>query len=764
MFSKFSEEAQKILLLARQEMLDLSHPYVGSEHLLLAILSSRHLLLTKKLESYNITYDLFRSELVKVIGIGSVKSKWFLYTPLLRKCLENSIYESKEKGENEVSVERMFFSLLEEGEGIAIRLLLGMNIDINEIYNDFSGEFIIKKGKKDKRLLLYDFGVEFNKQVLVNDIDPVVGRDMEVNRIIEILSRRTKNNPLLIGEAGVGKTALVEELSRRIVEGNVPKSLENKKIISIAVSSLVAGTKYRGEFEERINKIIKEVENDGNIILFIDEIHTMVGAGGAEGAIDASNILKPSLARGKVKIIGATTISEYKEFIEKDKALDRRFQKVNICEPSDDVTKNILMTLKPIYESYHHVTISEEIIDYILELSKKYICNQMNPDKSIDIMDDACARVSINFLSNDFNSVQYKLQNILKNKNKAIVNHDFKNASILRKKQLYLESIINQHDVDGKNDIVPINITKEDINSVVYLKTKIPIYDFNFDNINFIKNLSFELRKRILGQDNIIDSLSKYIQKITFSFTDNKTHSFLLIGSSGTGKTGLVKEFAKYLVGIDNFIRLDMSEYKEEASISKLIGASPGYIGYDDNNSFFEQVRNHPAAVILLDEIEKANPKVLKVFLQILDEGFAHDSKGREINFKNIIIFMTSNLGCNGNNIGFSSKTTINREIKEFFSVEFVNRIDKIFYFNMLEESTIKKIVVNKIKDRINYYSSKGISINYSKKIIDYFVKMSNFREFGARKIEKLVDEYFENFIFDQILQGKQEIFIEEFV
>ena len=765
MFSKFSEDAQKALLLARKEMMDLNHPYVGSEHLLLAILYNKNLLLTKRLNSYNINYDSFRSELVKVVGIGTISTKWFLYTPLLKKVLENAIYDSKERGEREVNIERIFLSLLEEGEGIAIRLLLGMNVDVEKLYVDFSNEFLIKKSKKDKKLMVYDFVVDFNKRVLSNEIDPVVGRDDEVNRIIEILSRRTKNNPLLIGEAGVGKTAIVEELSRRIVEGNVPKSLENKKILSISISSLVAGTKYRGEFEERINKIIKEVESDGNIILFIDEIHTLVGAGGAEGAIDASNILKPSLARGKIKLIGATTINEYKEFIEKDRALDRRFQKVDISEADYDTTKKILMTLRPIYESFHHVILSEDIINYILELSDRYICNQMNPDKSIDIMDEACVRASILSFGWDFNSnLHVQLKKIMKDKNKAVMLQDFETASVLKEKQYELESKINNLDVDKTREVKPMNITKEMINDIIALKTKIPIYELNDNNINFINNLSNHLKHIIVGQDEIIDNLSRYTKKIKLGYTPNKIHSFLFVGSTGVGKTKLVKEYADYLVGKHNFIRIDMSEFKEESSISKLIGASPGYVGYDDNNSFFERVRNHPACVILLDEIEKANPKVLKIFLQILDEGIAHDSKGREINFKNSILFMTSNLGCNKKKMGFNDNGLIDYDIKEFFSIEFVNRIDKIYYFRNLDYKNIKNICMRRLKSIINFYKDKNIKIDYSTEIVDKIINKSNYLDFGARKVNKIMDEYVENIILDNIIDGKNDIYIGELV
>lgn len=421
MFSKFSEEAQKALLLAKDEMVQLKHPYVGSEHLFLAILSNKKQFITNKLKNFDITYENFRNEIIRVVGIGSKSNSWFLYTPLLKKIIENAIFDTKEKGIKEVGVEQLFLSMLEEGDGVAIRILIGMGIDIDSLYSEFNNKLLVKKNKKEKRLIVNEFSVNFNKKAMSKALDPVVCRDKEVNRIIEILSRRCKNNPLLIGEAGVGKTAIVEEIARRIVNGDVPKFLQNKKILSISIASLVAGTKYRGEFEERINKILKEVESDGNIILFIDEIHTIVGAGGAEGAIDASNILKPSLARGQIRIIGATTTGEYKQSIEKDKALDRRFQKVEVMEPTCDSTLEILRSLLPIYSDYHHVNISDEVLSYIVELANRYICNQKNPDKSIDILDEVCAKASLNVgkVEREVKDLNRKLKDIIKNKNRV---------------------------------------------------------------------------------------------------------------------------------------------------------------------------------------------------------------------------------------------------------------------------------------------------------------------------------------------------------
>ena len=757
MFSKFSEEAQKSLLLAKSEMMKLNHPYVGSEHLLLAILSNKNNSVTKRLNKYNVTYDKFHDEIVRIMGIGSKSTMWYLYTPLLKRIIQNAIFDTKERNLKEVTVEQLFISMLEEGDGVAIRILIGMNIDVDLIYRDFSNSFVIKKNKKEKKLLINDFAVNFNKRVVVGEIDPVISRDEEVERVIEILSRRTKNNPLLIGEAGVGKTAIVEELSRRIVEGNVPKFLINKKILSISIASLVSGTKYRGEFEERINKIIKEVEEEGNIILFIDEVHTIVGAGGAEGAIDASNILKPSLARGKIKIIGATTNEEYKQFIEKDKALDRRFQKVYINEPSIEKTKNMLISLKPIYEAFHNVVIPDSIVDYIVELSDRYIQNRKNPDKSIDIMDEVCAKAALMKIDGDSLLIQKnnQIKKIVQEKNKAVQLQDFKKASELKQKQFKLETELNNNGFKNNSKKKNIVITKKMVSSTVEAKTKIPIYEINNETKCLIKKLNTSLKKRVLGQDDIIDVLISYTRKIHLGFRKNKPYSFLFVGSTGVGKTLLVKEYAKQLYGEDNFIRVDMSEYKEEYSISKIIGSSPGYVGYDDNMTICEKVRNHPNCVLLLDEIEKAHPAVIKVFLQALDEGIVHDAFGRSISFKNSIIFMTSNLGCSTKSIGFNENDGVNQSLRDFLSVEFVNRIDRVCRFKNIGYDDIRKIVINKLKFLKKQYGKIGVDINFSKKMIEDIVCKSKYNEFGARRIDKIIEEEVEAKIIDNMISDK---------
>jgi len=638
MFSKFSEETQKVLIMAKKEMTMLKHPYVGSEHLLLAILHDDSLAVTKILNGYNINYVNYRDEIIKIIGKGKMSNEWFLFTPLLKRVLENAILECKEENLKEVTIERVFISLLEEGDGVAIRTLMGMNIDIDALYDKFTDKFIYKNSSSHNKLLVDEFAVDFNEKSLKGEFDPVIGRDDKINRLIEILLRRTKNNPLLIGEAGVGKTAIIEELSRRIVMGDVPNQLLNKRILGISTASLVAGTKYRGEFEERINNIISELESHDDIILFIDEIHTLVGAGGAEGAIDASNILKPYLARGKLKIIGATTKAEYSKFFEQDKALDRRFQKIYVEEPSFEDTLNILFKIRSIYEEFHGVKISDEMLKNIVDLTDRYIPNCKQPDKAIDILDEACSKTSLMDSEYDkkIKSIKKKLNHLLEEKNKCIINQDYKQASLLKDEELVLTNELNMLDIKNSKKVHSKNITLKTLYDIIYSRTKIPVYDI--DNMNSV-DIYNKLKNKIIGQDKEIKKIVDVISNRKI-FNRKAPSSFLIVGSTGIGKTLFVKEYAKLLYSKESLIRIDMSEYRESHSVSKIIGSPPGYVGYDDKNSILEKVKFNPYSVILLDEIEKADRSILKLFLQVLDDGYMTNSYGEQIDFSNTIIFM----------------------------------------------------------------------------------------------------------------------------
>ena len=755
MFSKFDERAQKVLVYMKKEMSMLKHPYVGSEHLLLSLLKYGEDSDIKKLESYEITYKIFRDELISLVGIGKESNDFYLYTPLLKNIIESASESAYDKGYDLVTCNDLLLALFEEGEGIAIRILLGLDIDVDKVYDSFcNGK---NKAKKASKLLADTFGVDLTEKAKNGELDPVIGRDKEIRRLLEILFRRTKNNPLLIGEAGVGKTAIVEELARMITSDNIEK-LKNKRIISISMANLVAGTKYRGEFEERIGKLLKELEDSDNIILFIDEIHTLVGAGGAEGAIDASNILKPALARGKIKIIGATTSSEYKEFIANDKALERRFQTIEVQEPNKEVVNQILLKLRPIYESYHNVTIKDEILDKIIELSEKYIYNRKMPDKVIDILDEVCAKVS---LSHDKHSKKIELLNsefvMVKNlKNTSIINNNFDEAFTYKKQEMFLEDKINKLELKRVKSNSK-EVTIKDVKEVIEAKTKIPIFDKNND----LKNFKEILSSSVIGQNQAIEVLYKFTKKIRYgNKKDKKPYSYLFVGPTGTGKTLLAKEYTKLIYQESNLIRLDMSEYKEPHTISKLIGSPPGYVGYSDNKNVFELVKDKPYAVILLDEIEKASHNVLNLFLQILDEGEAKDSKGNTVRFDNTTIIMTSNIGCNNVDIGFNDNKldNIDESLKNILGVEILNRLDSVIYFDKLNEDSVNEIIDIKIKALKKYYKDQNISIRVSKTIKEEIKKLSKYEIYGARKIDKVISEYLENIIIDKIIDNQDKI------
>ena len=756
MIGNFNEEAQTVLMNAKKEMLELGHPYIGTEHLLLSILNMESNI-TERLNNYNLYYDNFKEELSKIVGTTKKKSEYFLYTPLLRKVIESAIMDSKDNNDGEVTPEHLFFSMLEEGEGIAIRILIGMDIDIESMYDDFSVS-LIKKNKKNKKkkLLIDDLGIDITNEAKNGKLDPVIGREKEVNRVMEILCRRTKNNPILVGEAGVGKTAIVEELSRLIANEDVPSGLLGKRVISLDMATMVAGTKYRGEFEERMKKVLKEIEDNTDIILFIDEIHTMVGAGGAEGAIDASNILKPSLARGKIRCIGATTTEEYKKFIEKDSALERRFQKVFVDEPSVNETRTILFDIKSIYEKYHNVVIADNILDSLIDISEKYIFDRNRPDKEIDILDEVCARASMKEKGVDrLKCIKKEINKLGREKNDFIVDNNIDMAFNIRKKETKLISELNELELSCKNK--KNEVTMRDIASVVSNRVKIPVNDILSDSINSVYEMKKKLEAIIIGHDNVIDSLINITKRIKYG--DNRCYSMLFAGPSGVGKTCLAKEYAKLLVGETNFIRLDMSEYNDSTSVNKILGSSPGYVGYDDNKNILEEVRNKPNSVILLDEIDKAHPMVINLFYQILEEGKIKNSKGTTVRFDNAIIIMTSNVGFEKNNIGFSKSNDNISELKNKFSTAFVNRVDEIMLFDRLNENNIKRIINNKLCLISKKYA--GISISYADNVIDSIIKESDFYDFGARRIDKIISRKIENKILEAIIDNKKEIFID---
>ena len=721
MFYNFTDEARKIIVNAKKEMLNLKHPYVGTEHLLLALLKQKNAL-SNKLYKVGLSYSLVKKKLIDLVGIGKEESKLSLYTPVLKNVIENANDISKEY-KTDITPEFLFLGILEEGEGIALRLMMNCGVDLDKLYQDFINK--INKCKKNKKLYIEEVGINFNKRARNGDFDPVVGRDKEINSLIEILVRRTKNNPLLIGEAGVGKTALVEELSRRIENNDVPTKLLDKKIINVDMSSLVAGTKYRGEFEEKVNKIIKELEEQDDIILFIDEIHTLVGAGGAEGAIDAANILKPALSRNKLQCIGATTINEYKKYIEKDKALDRRFQSLIIDEPKEEDVKNIVFKLKPIYEKYHNVEISNDLLNLIIKLSNKYLKNRKNPDKTIDILDEVCTHAGIkeNKEMILYRNLTKDLKHVLEQKKQYIIVNNYQKALEIKEEEQRLMDVINDLELKLTKKISN-KVTKKDILEVLKKKINIPIYELENNRVN-ARRLFKQITNEIVGQEaaikNIIDS---YINNIK----DNQCISFLLSGPSGVGKTKFSTVFSSIIS--NNVIRLDMSEYSEEHSISKLIGSPAGYVGYDDNQYIFNQIRTYPFTTIILDEIERAHPKVINLFLQILDNNQIKDSKGNDIYFNNTVIIMTTNIEVK-DTVGFMKRQN-NEELNNYFGIPFINRITNIVKFKKLEFNDIQKIITKRIKQK---YQKSNLNKHKFLEIIDKI----QYDEYGARQIEQVL-------------------------
>lgn len=750
MISNFNEEAQEILNKAKLEMLDLKHPYVGTEHLVLSILHSNNEI-KENLEKYNLTYNNFKKQIIDIIGKGSKKSEFFLYTPLLKKVIENAILDSKDNNNGEVTPYHLFSSLLDVGEGIAIRLFIGMNLDLDEMYDEFTSKIYTHKKEKNKTQLIDTLGINLTKKAKDNILDPVIGREEEINMMQEILCRRNKNNPLLIGAPGVGKTALVEQLANLIINDNVPSKLKNKRIISLDMATAVAGTKYRGEFEERMKKLLDEIESNDDIILFIDEIHTLIGAGGAEGAIDASNILKPALARGKIKCIGATTTEEYKKHFEKDKALDRRFQIINVEEPSVEKTKQILLNLKPIYEQYHNVIIKDEIIDKIISLTEKYIYNRYRPDKQIDILDEVCSKVNI---KDNYNTIKsnIELKEIQTKKEQYIKNKNIKKAYEYKiKESIHIEKNKNKPKIN--------EVTINDVATVINKKTSIPIYEILKDNKKIIDEIKNNLKSNIIGQNKAIEELINITKRIKLGYKENKCISLLFSGPSGVGKTKLASTYAK-LITKGKTIKLDMSEFSDTTSINKFLGSSAGYIGYDDNKYVLNTIKDNPTSVIIFDEIDKAHQKIINLLYQMLDEGTIKDAKNNTINLSNNIIIMTTNKGTETNEIGFipNQNKSIN-ELKETFNIALLNRIDNIITFNNLNKQDITKIINNHINNLKNKYHN--IELNISKNTINELIDESNYKIYGARKIEKIIKNKLENIIIDEILNNKQTINID---
>ena len=743
MFSKFSEEARKILLNSKKEMVSLKHTYVGSEHFVLSLLSSSNFI-KNLLNNLGVTYDNFREKVIDMIGVGSSKSEYFVYSPLLKKIIENSIISAKDKNLKEVGLDLIFLSMIDEAEGSAVRILLNMGVNFDEIYEDISKNFSLKSIKKTS--LVYEYGVCLNKLAEDGEIDPVIGREDETDRLVEILCRRCKNNPLLIGEAGVGKTAIVENLARRIYLNEVPDKLIGKKIVSISLASLVSGTKYRGEFEERVTKLIKEVENDKNVIIFFDEVHTLVGAGGAEGAIDASNILKPALARGGISIIGATTIYEYKKSIENDKALSRRFQTVMISSPTKEKTFDILTKIKPIYEKYHGVEVSDDILKLIINLSNKYMYNRKEPDRSIDILDEACSRTSIieDDLSKKCSYYKGLLSTLNNLKNNAIALKKFDEALYLREEELKLETCINKLSMKkAKQDKKKI-VTKSIIADVIKSKTNVPVMELCEKNSIF-SMLVESLSSEIVGEDNAIKEVVDYTKMLYNGIKiSNSPISFLFYGENGVGKSYLSNIYGKIIFGDENIIRIDGSLYTEGHTVSNIIGSPLGYKDHDSKKTVLDEVRDKPYSLILIDNIDKMHYEVLNVIMEILKEGKIKDSAQNTIVFSNCTIIMTLDAVIKDDSIGFSKENKSITNLKKYVDENLLKRVGKIVKFNKLNKDNICKIIKQKI-DKLE--KNNEITIKDKEEFEKIILNKCDYERYGAYNIDSLIEENISCFV-----------------
>ena len=788
MVYKFTKSGEKVLTISNELAIDLGHSYIGTEHILYGLVCEGNGVAGKALSKQNLTPEDILDEIDDLIG-GKVKENFSVlgFTPRTKKVLENAYLEAKKLGTNFIGTEHILIGLLKESECIAIRILESLDIKIDKIYsdiadilNDYESEVNNQANQKEEKKNsntqnLNQFGNDLTKQAREGKLDPVIGRNEETDRIIEILSRRTKNNPCLIGEPGVGKTAVIEGLAQKIVNNNVPDNLKNKRVITLDIPSLVAGAKYKGDFEERVKKCLTEAKKIKNIILFIDEIHTIVGAGAAEGAIDAANILKPMLARGEIQLIGATTLKEYRKYIEKDQALERRFQPICIEEPTINNAIEILNGIKNKYEEHHKVQITDEAIKSAVELSNRYINDRFLPDKAIDLIDEASSKVKLKAFVEpaDLKKIQNELKEIIDFKESAINSQNYEKAASLRDKEkelIYkLEEENNKwEEIKNKKNII---IDKSDIEVIISKWTGIPVYKISETENEKLKSLEDNLEKKVIGQKEAISTISKAIRRNRVGLKDpnRPIGSFIFLGPTGVGKTELTKTLAECLFGNENsMIRVDMSEYMESSSVSKLIGSPPGYVGYDDSNEFTEKVRLKPYSVILFDEIEKAHPDVLNLLLQILEDGVLTNSQGRKISFKNSIIIMTSNIGARKivekKKLGFSKddesaeeeykdiRKAVMEEVKKELKPEFINRLDEIVIFHKLEKNELKEIVdimLNKLLKRLN---SQEYYLEIDDSVKELIINKGYDKEFGARPIRRAVQNYLEDLLADEIL------------
>ena len=794
----FTNRAKKAIDLANELAIELGHNYIGTEHILYGLVKEGSGVAARVLANQGIEPDMIIDKIVELVGNEAPITETLGFTPRSKRVIETSFIEARKLGYNYIGTEHLLIGILREADSIAARILLELNTNIPRLYNEIikvinEGEDYTpdsdngkggKRGSYNQTPTLNQFGEDLTKKAEEGKLDPIIGRKEEIERVIQILSRRTKNNPCLIGEPGVGKTAAVEGLAEKIVSGDVPEILKGKRVVTMDISGMVAGSKYRGDFEERIKKALDEVKKAGDVILFIDEIHTIVGAGAAEGAIDAANILKPLLARGEIQLIGATTLNEYRKYIEKDAALERRFSPVTVNEPSEKDTVKILKGLRDKYEAHHGVKITDEAIDAAVKMSVRYINDRFLPDKAIDLIDEAASRAKLKSYTepDSLKKLQEEIEEVENDKEEAVRSQKFEKAASLRDKQKELKEKYEkeQKKWQNKNNKSVINITEENIAEVIASWTGIPAKKITEDENERLKNLEKTLHERVIGQDEAVEAVAKAIRRGRVGLKDPKRPigSFLFLGPTGVGKTELSKALAEALFGDENaMIRIDMSEYMEPHSVSKLIGSPPGYVGFDEGGQLTEKIRRKPYSVILFDEIEKAHPDVMNMLLQILEDGRLTDSQGRTVNFKNTVIIMTSNIGArlitDKKTLGFTkiedgdkekeeaakkdyeeTKKEVMEALKKELRPEFINRIDEIIVFHKLTDNEIGKIIDIMLKEVTNRLAAQKIKIELEPEVKELIASKGIDKNFGARPLRRTIQSVLEDRLAEEILDG----------
>ncbi|TQS76100.1 ATP-dependent Clp protease ATP-binding subunit [Ornithinibacillus gellani] len=785
MFGRFTERAQKVLALSQEEAVRLGHHNIGTEHILLGLVREGEGIAAKALESLGLEAPKIQEEVEKLIGKGKQTMQAIHYTPRAKKVVELSQDEARKLGHSYVGTEHILLGLIREGEGVAARVLTNLGVSLNKARQQvlqLLGSNESQAGRQNRGQVpnantptLDSLARDLTASAKEGNVDPVIGRSKEIERVIQVLSRRTKNNPVLIGEPGVGKTAVAEGLAQQVVHNEVPEILRDKRVMTLDMGTVVAGTKYRGEFEDRLKKVMEEIRQAGNIILFIDELHTLIGAGGAEGAIDASNILKPSLARGELQCIGATTLDEYRKYIEKDAALERRFQPIQVDEPSIEETILILKGLRDRYEAHHRVTITDDAIDAAANLSSRYITDRFLPDKAIDLIDEAGSKVRLKSytIPPNLKELEHKLEEVRKEKDAAVQGQEFEKAAALRDSEQrlreQLETTKNEwKEKQGQEDS---RVTVEDIASVVSAWTGVPVSKLTKDESNRLLNMEEILHKRVIGQKEAVNAVSKAIRRARAGLKDPKRPigSFIFLGPTGVGKTELARALAEAMFADeDAMIRIDMSEYMEKHSTSRLVGSPPGYVGFEEGGQLTEKVRRKPYSVVLLDEVEKAHPDVFNILLQVLEDGRLTDSKGRLVDFRNTVLIMTSNVGASelrrnkyvGFNLGEEGqeytdmKDKVTAEMKKAFRPEFLNRIDETIVFHSLEKKHMKEIVVlmvNQLKQRLQ---EQEIDFSLTDKALEKIADEGFEPEYGARPLRRSIQKHVEDLLSEALLKG----------